>query len=64
MLNLCSRRLHADREDWGRQLERKDQELASIKEKLNSLMHTLNETESKLNSVENEVQKWNSDHPW
>ncbi|XP_052779634.1 ankyrin repeat domain-containing protein 26-like isoform X5 [Mya arenaria] len=50
------RRLHDDREEWGRQLERKDAELSSAKEKMQNYMHGINSMETKLNSVENELQ--------
>ncbi|XP_060576523.1 trichohyalin-like isoform X27 [Ruditapes philippinarum] len=54
--NDLERRLHGDREEWARQLDRKDQELASLKEKVQAHIQALNATESKLNAVENELQ--------
>lgn len=52
------RRLHSDREEWARQLERKEQELNSLREKIQTHIHALNSSESKLNAVENEVRKY------
>lgn len=54
-LLLFARRLHSDREEWARQLDRKEQELNSFREKVQSHIHALNSTETKLNAVENEV---------
>ncbi|XP_053377112.1 ankyrin repeat domain-containing protein 26-like isoform X23 [Mercenaria mercenaria] len=54
--NDSERRLHGDREEWARQLDRKDQELTSLKEKVQAHIQALNATETKLNAVENELQ--------
>ncbi|XP_062588360.1 uncharacterized protein LOC134250039 isoform X5 [Saccostrea cucullata] len=55
--NEAERRLQHEKEEWSRQLDTREKEVASLKDNIQGLLHRITNLENKLNLTENELHK-------